>query len=123
MKKKVLYGAALALFASVSMGTLQSCKDDLSDFKHEYAFDQTNLKGEITRLEGLITQCQTHCQSEISRLEGLLAGYVTTGEFNQFKTTFDQLQQTLATKDDLATLQGQLNSLVLSEVSVKSSQA
>ena len=111
MKKKVLYGAALALFASVSMGTLQSCKDDLSDFEHKYAFDQTNLKGEITRLEGLISQCQTHCNSEITRLEGEIANCVKTGDFNQFKTTLEAWQQTVATKAELGSLQTKLSDL------------
>ncbi len=43
MKKKVLYGAALALFASVSMGTLQSCKDDLADAIHQNDYDHKAL--------------------------------------------------------------------------------
>ena len=76
MKKKVLYGAALALFASVSMGTLQSCKDDLSDLTHQNAYAHEGFQGQIKDLtddlNGLksdLDACKTNCTNKIGDLE------------------------------------------------------
>ncbi|MDE7408437.1 MAG: hypothetical protein K2N09_00280 [Muribaculaceae bacterium] len=52
MKKKLLYGFTLALLGSVSMGTLQSCKDDWSDLNHKVDFNQKDLLAQLTKLEG-----------------------------------------------------------------------
>lgn len=40
MKKKVLFGVAFALLSGASMVSLQSCKDDLSDFEHQYDIEK-----------------------------------------------------------------------------------
>ena len=69
MKKKVLYGAALALFASVSMGTLQSCKDDLSDFEHKTQYDNKVLTDQINALKTALEDCKSNCASEIASLK------------------------------------------------------
>ncbi len=69
MKKKVLYGFAMALIASVSMGTLQSCKDDLSDFKHQYTYDQAGLLKKISDLEAAVAKCRENCKAEMDILE------------------------------------------------------
>ncbi len=47
MKKKVLYGVALTLFASVSVGSLQSCKDDLNDLATQTTFDLSNVQSKL----------------------------------------------------------------------------
>ena len=69
MKKKVLYGAALALFASVSMGTLQSCKDDLSDLKHQTQYDNKVLTDQINALKTALEDCKSNCASEIASVK------------------------------------------------------
>ncbi|MDE6511728.1 MAG: hypothetical protein K2L00_06520, partial [Muribaculaceae bacterium] len=69
MKKKVLYGAALALFASVSMGTLQSCKDDLSDLKHQTQYDNKVLQDQINDLKTALDNCKSNCKTEIDALK------------------------------------------------------
>ncbi|MDE6192409.1 MAG: hypothetical protein K2M83_00270 [Muribaculaceae bacterium] len=85
MKKKVLYGAALALFASVSMGTLQSCKDDLSDFEHKTQYDNKVLTDQINALKTALEDCKSNCASEIASL----------------KTSISNLQKQIAdNKDD-----------------------
>ncbi len=45
--KKVLYGVALALFASVSVGSLQSCKDDVNDLTTQTSYDLSKLKKDL----------------------------------------------------------------------------
>lgn len=40
MKKKVLFGVTFALLSGASMVSLQSCKDDLSDFEHQYDIEK-----------------------------------------------------------------------------------
>ena len=69
MKKKVLYGAALALFASVSMGTLQSCKDDLSDVVQQNDYDHKVLTDQINALKNALEDCKSNCASEIATLK------------------------------------------------------
>ena len=58
MKKKVLYGVALALFAGVSVGSLQSCKDDVNDLATQTSFNlsslQQQLKDEAQKLQDQI---------------------------------------------------------------------
>ncbi|MDE7351351.1 MAG: hypothetical protein K2N25_09800 [Muribaculaceae bacterium] len=68
MKKKVLYGFAMALIASASMGTLQSCKDDLSDFKHQYNYDQDGLLKRVSDLETAVQACRENCRQEMDAL-------------------------------------------------------
>ena len=47
--KKVLYGVALTLLASASVGSLQSCKDDVNDLKTQTSYDLKNLQLEIEK--------------------------------------------------------------------------
>ncbi|MDE7420582.1 MAG: hypothetical protein K2N35_10270 [Muribaculaceae bacterium] len=93
MKKKVLYGASLALLASVSMGTLQSCKDDLSDLRQEVVYNQSDLIEKLKTLrgdlEGQIKECERNCSTErvllkakIDTLTADLSGKVDTTTFN-----------------------------------------
>lgn len=73
MKKKVLYGAALALFASVSMGTLQSCKDDLSDLKHVNAYEHKVFTDQLNALRADLDNCRQNCSTEIAALKVSIA--------------------------------------------------
>ena len=47
--KKVLYGVALTLLASASVGSLQSCKDDVNDLKTQTSYDLKNLQFDIEK--------------------------------------------------------------------------
>ena len=47
--KKVLYGVALTLLASASVGSLQSCKDDVNDLKTQTSYDLKNLQLDIEK--------------------------------------------------------------------------
>lgn len=49
MMKKVLYGVALTLLASASVGSLQSCKDDVNDLKTQTSYDLKNLQLDIEK--------------------------------------------------------------------------
>lgn len=107
MKKKVLYGVAIALFASVGMGTLQSCKDDVSDLEQVVTYDRNNLQKQIDGLSQEVEQCRTNCKnrmdqieakadynaSEITALWNALTGYVTATELqtklNELKTNLE----------------------------------
>ena len=73
MKKKVLYGVALTLLAGASMGTLQSCKDDLSDLRQEVVYNKGDLIQKLdavkTQLEAQITASGTACDVKIKDLQ------------------------------------------------------
>ncbi len=77
MKKKVLYGVALALFASVSAGSLQSCKDDVNDLKTQTSYDLTSLRSklesEAARLDGRIDAEAAARMADINTVKGLIA--------------------------------------------------
>lgn len=97
MKKKVLYGVIMACSLGMTMGTLQSCTDDLNDFKGEYRVDQYNLGQTIDGIKAEIAANKAQCESEIARLEARIAA--NEGDI-------DQLQ------DDLATLAGEVKDRV-----------
>lgn len=79
--KKVLYGVALTLFAGVSVGSLQSCKDDVADLRTQTSYDltklQSQLNGEAARLEGLINAEAAARQADIAAVNRLIAGLQT----------------------------------------------
>ena len=56
--KKVLYGVALTLFAGVSVGSLQSCKDDVNDLATQTSFNLSNLQSQIDWLKGEAARLQ-----------------------------------------------------------------
>ncbi len=118
MKKKVLYGVFLACFAALSMGTLQSCTDDLDTFKHQYTVDQYNLEEVIQSLEGQIDNCKTNCQTKIAELESkvnaneasieeireLLANYGTLAQLQLLQQSVNELNKSVTElKNDVAT--------------------
>ena len=59
----------MALFASVSMGTLQSCKDDLSDVVQQNDYDHKVLTDQINALKTALEDCKSNCASEIASLK------------------------------------------------------
>ncbi|MDE5871453.1 MAG: hypothetical protein K2H22_05905 [Muribaculaceae bacterium] len=113
MKKKVLYGVALALISSVSMGTLQSCKDDVSDLEQRITYDQAGLKQKIEALQNALEECQKNCkesladhenritknstdianlQAQLATINGLIGNLVTTEELQkQIKLLSDRI--------------------------------
>ncbi|MDE6695926.1 MAG: hypothetical protein K2K25_03515 [Muribaculaceae bacterium] len=44
MMKKVLYGVAMAFVSLLTIGSLQSCKDDMADLRHQTEFDVADLQ-------------------------------------------------------------------------------
>lgn len=107
MKKKFLYGLFMAFFACAAVGTLQSCKDDLDDFKHEYAYDQYQLSGVIDDLRATIDAAKADCAAKIADLQAQITAndgdiaklqndlQSLAGEVAN-RVTIDQLNQRLA---------------------------
>ena len=76
--KKVLYGVALTLLASASVGSLQSCKDDVNDLKTQTSYDLKNLQLEIEKkLKEL--------EDEIGKKQDE-GDYVTADKLNDYAT-------------------------------------
>lgn len=80
--KKVLYGVAVALFACVSMGSLQSCKDDLSDLRHETKFDISNLQKQLDDKAKDLQDQITANKDNIDKLLPLLDDYASVTYVN-----------------------------------------
>ncbi len=106
--KKVLYGVALALFASVSVGSLQSCKDDFEDYKTQTSYDltklQSQLNDEVARLKGLIDQ-------NAADIAGIKAEYAKVSYVNdkvaELKAAYEAADKALAEK-----LENQINGAI-----------
>lgn len=102
MKKKVLYGVFMACFAALSMGTLQSCTDDLDTFKHQYAYDQYNLDGVINDLKAQIDSNMATCQANIADLQRQITD--NDGDITKLQQDVQKLQAEAATKAELQAL-------------------
>lgn len=72
MKKKVLYGVFMACFAFTAVGTLQSCKDELSDFEHQTNYNFAQMEGVISGLRTDLENCKTNCSAKMEELRGLI---------------------------------------------------
>ena len=83
--KKVLYGVALTLFAGVSVGSLQSCKDDVNDLRTQTTYDLNKLRSQLTaesarldaeiaRLDGRIDAEIAARRADIAAVNGLIEG-------------------------------------------------
>lgn len=107
MKKKVLYGVIMACSLGMTMGTLQSCTDDLDDFKNEYVVDQYNLGQTLDGIKAEIAANKAQCEAEIARLQAQITA--NDGDIEKLqqdltalagevadRVTYDQLTQTLA---------------------------
>ena len=113
--KKVLYGVALTLLASVSVGSLQSCKDDVNDLATQTSYDlsklRQQLKDESVRLEGLVNAEAEARRTDIATVNGLIeklqqkdAEQQTLidnidGALSQLKGRVDQLEGNVYSKD------------------------
>ncbi|MDO4335699.1 MAG: hypothetical protein Q4C37_07725 [Bacteroidales bacterium] len=106
MKKKVLYGVVMACSLGMTMGTLQSCTDDLNDFKGEYVVDQYNLGQTLDGIKAEIAANKAQCEAEIARLQAQITA--NDGDIEKLqqdltalagqvadRVTYDQLTQTL----------------------------
>lgn len=59
----------MATCAFAAVGTLQSCKDELSDFEHQYAYDQHNLSQVIEALRASCDAAKADCDAKIADLQ------------------------------------------------------
>ncbi len=109
MKKRVLYGVFMACFAALSMGTLQSCTDDLDTFKHQYAHDQYNLDGVINDLKSQIESCMTMCETKIKNLQSQITA--NDGDIAVLQQALEALRAEAATKAELQALKAELAQL------------
>lgn len=96
MKKKVLYGVVMALVAGASMTSLQSCKDDLADFRHEYAFDQTKLQATIGQLRSDLEAAKAECDARIADLQAQI-----TANDGDIADLYNKLAQEVADREAL----------------------
>ena len=131
MKKKVLYGVALALCAGVSMGTLQSCKDDLSDLDQKVVYNQNDMLKKLndlkTALEAQIAACGSTCDAKILALKNDIEGQLAVinadlakkadktyvdAEVAKLQGQIDQLTQNGASQADIAALEQKINNLL-----------
>ena len=109
MKKKVLYGVAMALVATASMGTLQSCKDDLDDLKIQVDYNQDVLKGLIDALRGDLQACQADCAAKIADLQRQITD--NDGDIDALRTAIQELEGEIANRVTIEDLQNKLNQL------------
>ena len=59
----------MTFLACASVGTLQSCKDDMSDFTHQYKYDRDGLLARVGDLEKAVSACKENCGKEIEQLK------------------------------------------------------
>ena len=96
----------MACSLGMTMGTLQSCTDDLNDFKGEYVVDQYNLGQTLDGIKAEIAANKAHCEAEIARLQAQITA--NDGDIEKLqqdltalagqvadRVTYDQLTQTL----------------------------
>lgn len=69
MMKKVLYGVFMAFFAVMTMGSLQSCTDDLDRFEHQTAVNFQNLDGDLSALKAEVAKNKAECEANIADLQ------------------------------------------------------
>ncbi len=120
MKKKVLYGVALTLFASVSVVSLQSCKDDLNDLATQTTFDLSNLQKQINALDAYAKGLKAEIDQKANAAD--LVEYAKLSYVNDLLTTINGRLDALEGKpssspyDDteLRNLYNQLNGAVTS---------
>lgn len=62
----------MACFAFIAVGTLQSCKDELSDFEHQTNYNFAQMEGVISGLRTDLENCKTNCSAKLEELRGLI---------------------------------------------------
>ncbi|MDE6341759.1 MAG: hypothetical protein K2K93_05535 [Muribaculaceae bacterium] len=104
MKKKVLYGVVMALFAGAAMAPLQSCKDELPDFVHQYKFDQAAVQSLIAQLRSDLNACKANCEAKIADLQAQITA--NDGDIAALQSAVQSLNAEIAnrvTYDELNT--------------------
>ena len=109
MKKKVLYGVIMTFLMAMSLGTLQSCTDDLSDLRHEYAAGQYDLRELIKALDLKVDGCISTCQQNIEDLQNQITW--NHDSIQGLDAALKQLAGEVATMASLENLQEDLDSL------------
>lgn len=99
----------MAFFAVLSMGTLQSCTDDLSDFEHQYAYDQYNLGETISGIEKTIADNKAELEAEIADLQAQITS--NDGDIANLQQQLTQLTGDLANYVKLEELEKRLKEL------------
>ncbi len=107
--KKVLYGVFMAFFAVMTMGSLQSCTDDLDNLQHQTAVNFQNLDGDITALKAEVAQNKAECESEIARLEAKIAA--NEGNIDELKGDVAELKNEVANRVTYEELENDLQNL------------
>lgn len=126
MKKKVLYGVFMTLIAVLSMGTLQSCKDDLEDFSTQINYDLSqavkDLQGQIDAIRTQATNCKNECQTKIDNLRTELLQAIRNGAYDdtEIRNLIQQLSgeiKNLVTLNDLTTKLNALETKLTTDLS------
>ena len=109
MKKKVLYGVFMACCAFSAVGTLQSCKDDLGDFEHQYVYDQYVVDKAINDLKASLDACRAKCAAEIADLQAQITA--NDGDIKALQEDITRLEGLIADRVTLEQLDGKLSQL------------
>ncbi len=70
--KKLLYGVALAFLTLITVGSLQSCKDDWSDLANQTKFDVANLQYQIDGANRALTALNESIQNHRGDIDKLM---------------------------------------------------
>lgn len=116
MKKKVLYGVIMACFALLTMGTLQSCTDDLDTLKHQNATYLQDLRGLIAQLDAKINDCHKECADKIAGLEAQIKSNaadieVINKQLKDLANTYATIDMLEGLRTDLITVEGRVDAL------------
>ena len=133
--KKVLYGVALTLLASVSVGSLQSCKDDVNDLATQTSYDLSKLrqqlneesasllgkisaeeaarKAAIDHVTDLINDLDAKHDRDIARIDGALSELERTfgDKYAALDAKVDALYPNEYFDEKFETIQGELDAL------------
>ncbi|MDE7097030.1 MAG: hypothetical protein K2O47_06020, partial [Muribaculaceae bacterium] len=96
MMKKVLYGVALAFVSLMTMGSLQSCKDDWSDLATQTKYDVADLQYQIERQKNALEDSIRKHREELNKLLPILNDYATV---TYVDTTLQKAKDALAKSD------------------------
>lgn len=97
----------MAFFAVMTMGSLQSCTDDLDRFEHQTAVNFQNLDGDLSALKAEVAKNKAECEANIADLQRQITA--NDGDIDQLqkdlkalaaevdnRVTFEKLAEDLA---------------------------
>lgn len=97
----------MAFFAVMTMGSLQSCTDDLDRFEHQTAVNFQNLDGDLSALKAEVAKNKAECEANIADLQRQITA--NAGDIDKLeqdlralaaevdnRVTFDKLAEDLA---------------------------